>query len=393
MMKWLHLLVGGMLLLQIGCDLPRERGAIGFGQQEGGGASGPSAGIQADGAASARPGGKWADIPYRAEVVANRLNVPWELVAAPDGRLFFSERPGSIRVIQDGRLLEDPLISFSAPFLSEGEGGLLGLALDPQFAENHWLYAYHSYRQGEQVKNRVIRLKEAGNKARVDNILLDGIPGNLFHNGGRLSIGPDGYLYITTGDAQDPLLAQDLRSLAGKILRLQRDGRIPPDNPFPGSPVYSMGHRNPQGLAWHPRTGDLYSSEHGQSARDELNRIIAGANYGWPLIEGAERAEQLQPPLVHSGEETWAPSGMTFVTKGPWQDRLLIANLRGQQLLLVDPQSLSVRPILQERYGRIRTVREAADGSLYLLTNNRDGRGRPSEADDRIRLRPIATEP
>ncbi|UFJ41216.1 PQQ-dependent sugar dehydrogenase [Brevibacillus humidisoli] len=363
-MKWLHVLAGGLLLMQTGCDLPWQLGV---------GGDKPSS----------------AEIPYQEEIVAGRLHVPWELVAAPDGRLFFTERPGTIRVIQDGRVLEEALISFPAPFLSEGEGGLLGLALDPDFADNHYMYAYHSYRQGDEVKNRVIRLKEAGNKVQVDHVLLDDIPGNLFHNGGRIKIGPDGYLYITTGDAQVPDLAQDPSSLAGKILRIALDGEIPRDNPFPGSPVYSLGHRNPQGLAWHPQTGELYSSEHGQSAHDELNRIVPGANYGWPLIEGAGRARQLQAPLVQSGTETWAPSGMTFVTQGEWQGRLLLANLRGQQVLAVDVEDMTVQPILHGRYGRIRTVFEAADGSLYLLTNNHDGRGRPAGDDDRIiRLRP-----
>ncbi|GAX90492.1 PQQ-dependent sugar dehydrogenase [Effusibacillus lacus] len=343
-------------------------------------------------------------IPYRQEVVARGLDVPWAIDLAPDGRIFFTERPGHLRVVDNnGKLLDDPAISFEAPFVSEGEGGLLGVALDPQFQENHYLYVYHSYKDNSQLKNRVLRLVERDNKARVDKVLIDTIPGAGIHNGGRLKIGPDGCLYITTGDAHQPGLAQDRSSLAGKILRIRLDGSIPADNPFPGSPIYSLGHRNPQGLAWQPESGSLYSSEHGQSAHDEINRIQIGFNYGWPLIQGdktrpnpEEPGGALLAPLLHSGEATWAPSGMTFLTKGPWKGQLLVANLRGRQLLKLElnkgsngEASLKVETILKEQYGRLRDVLEAPDGSIYLLTNNRDGRGQAQAGDDRIiRFRP-----
>lgn len=196
-----------------------------------------------------------AALPYAVEGVAEGLEAPWALAVAPDGRLFVTERPGRIRVIAEGKLMPEPLLSFSSPFVSEGEGGLLGIAVDPDFAHNGYLYVYHTYRAGEEVKNRVLRLVVRKSRAVVDRVLLDGIPGNVHHNGGRIHIGPDGCLYITTGDALHPELAQDLTSLAGKILRIHRDGSIPEDNPFPGSPVYSWGHRNPQGLAWHPVPG------------------------------------------------------------------------------------------------------------------------------------------
>ncbi|MBO8171784.1 MAG: PQQ-dependent sugar dehydrogenase [Bacillaceae bacterium] len=353
------------------------------------------------------------EIPYTIEVVAEHLHIPWALDIAEDGRIFLTERPGQVRVIQDGKLREEPLISFPAPFVSKGEGGLLGLVLDPEFSRNHYLYVYHSYQEAGNVKNRVIRLVERENRLFVDSILLDGIPGNVFHNGGRLKFGPDGYLYITAGDALDPNLAQDLNSLAGKILRIRPDGTIPDDNPFAGSPVYSWGHRNPQGLSWHPEIQQLFSSEHGQSAHDELNRLEAGANYGWPVIEGDQQSSEpavsvvdgvnvtkpLQRPVLHSGGTTWAPSGMTFVTRGPWKNQLLIANLRGQQILKVtlDPSSRNevkqVESLFRNRFGRIRTVMEGADGSLYFVTNNRDGRGRELNGDDRlIRLIPKRDE-
>ncbi|QRG68432.1 PQQ-dependent sugar dehydrogenase [Brevibacillus choshinensis] len=335
------------------------------------------------------------ELPYVTEVVADHLDVPWAIDIAADGRIFFTERPGRVRVIQEGKLQAEPLIAFPAPFAAEGEGGLLGLVLDPKFAENHYLYVYHTYREGEKVFNRVLRMHEENNRAQVDKVLLDQVPGSGIHNGGRLKIGPDQLLYITAGDARIPELAQDRESLAGKILRIHLDGSLPADNPYPGSPVYSFGHRNPQGIAWHPANGLLYSSEHGQSAHDEINRIQKGENYGWPLIQGDQQKEGMIPPILHSGDTTWAPSGMSFVTSGPWAGQLLVANLRGMQLQKVklDPQKpdsvLEATALLQGEYGRLRDVFAARDGSLYVLTNNRDGRGTPQENDDRIiRLAP-----
>lgn len=344
---------------------------------------------------------------YRAEVFAQGLDVPWDMAFVPDGRVFLTERPGTIRVIDQGRLAAEPVLSLrtAGPFQSKGESGLLGIAADPNFARNHYLYVYHTYEENGALRNRVVRLVERDNKAAIDKVLIDGMPGQSNHDGGRIRFGPDGKLYFTIGDAQDPKLSQDLDSRAGKIMRMGPDGTIPADNPFPGSPVYSWGHRNPQGLAWDPKTGKLYSSEHGQSAHDEINLIEAGANYGWPLIEGdatvpkpgtaAPGGVKLRPPLVHSGSDTWAPSGMTFVTKGPWAGSLLVANLRGEQLLKVklkegDPEKVEkVEKLYKGEWGRVRSVTEGPDGSLYVLTNNRDGRGNPTQGDDRIiRLRP-----
>ncbi len=330
--------------------------------------------------------------PYTIQTVAEDLNVPWELEVASDGRIFFTERSGAVRVIDKGKLLPDPVIRLEPPFLSVGEGGLLGLALDPQFERTHYMYIYHTYEADGEIRNRVLRLKEKDNTAAIDRVLIDGLPGSQNHNGGRIRFGPDRMLYITSGDRYEPELAQNVKSLGGKILRIGADGSIPGDNPFPDSPVYSYGHRNPQGLAWHPDTKQLYASEHGQSAHDEINRIEKGANYGWPLIEGDETLQdpsEMKTPLLHSGTETWAPSGMTFVTKGPWKGSLLVANLRGEQVLKVTlkppdyREAVSQEPVFRE-WGRIRNIREAADGSLYVLTNNRDGRGFPREGDDKI---------
>ncbi|MBD2861743.1 PQQ-dependent sugar dehydrogenase [Paenibacillus oceani] len=339
-------------------------------------------------------------VPYgEPEIVADKLNVPWDLAFAPDGRMFFTERPGTIRVITDGKLLPEPVFAFSGPpFVSTGESGLLGLTLDPDFAANGYMYTYHSYEMNG-IKNRVLRLVLEGNKAKLDRVLLADIPGQRNHDGGRIRFGPDGLLYVTTGDAQERELSQTPGSLAGKILRIRSDGTIPADNPDPKSPMYSYGHRNPQGLAWQPGSGRLFSSEHGQTSKDEINIIEKGANYGWPLIEGdVKEAKQplpagtvLRTPLLHSGASvTWAPSGMTFVANGPWKGQLLVAGLRGEQVLKLtlegaDPVRVTGQESLWKgQFGRIRNVTEGPDGSLYLLTNNRDGRGTPAAGDDRI---------
>ncbi|WP_341346867.1 PQQ-dependent sugar dehydrogenase [Paenibacillus sp. FSL H3-0469] len=352
----------------------------------------PPANAQPDEAPGASPG-----FPYTAETLASGLEVPWEMAFAPDGRIFITERTGSLRVIENGKLRDAPLLKLSDPLVSKGEGGLLGLALDADFEQNGRAYVYHTYRTEEgETANRVLQLQIGSSAAEISGVLLDHIPGDTNHNGGRIKIGPDGNLYITTGDRYEPELAQDNNSLGGKILRITPRGSIPEDNPWPGSPVYSMGHRNAQGLAWQPESGALYSSEHGQSSHDELNLIEAGANYGWPLIEGDE-TEASQPelvtPLVHSGKETWAPSGMTFITQGPWAGELLVASLAGQQLLRVSLPPAGGAPsmtsLFKDKYGRIRKVAEGPDGTLYLMTNNRDGRGDPQEQDDQlIALRP-----
>lgn len=266
----------------------------------------------------------------------------------------------------------------------------MGIALDPNYSQNHYIYVMHSYSDNNKILNRVIRLLERNNTLSIDKILLDQIPGNQFHNGGRIKVGPDRKLYITTGDAQNPSLSQDTSSLAGKILRLELNGNIPIDNPFPNSPVYSLGHRNPQGLAW-SSNNVLYSSEHGQSSHDEINLIIPGGNYGWPLVQGYEDSNgiTIQKPLVYSQEKTWAPSGITFANQGDWKDKLLVANLRGQQLLVMSlndnkTEVINIESFFKNNYGRLREVIQGNDGSIYISTSNRDGRGNPNEFDDKI---------
>ncbi|MCR1954659.1 PQQ-dependent sugar dehydrogenase [Clostridioides mangenotii] len=333
---------------------------------------------------------KLRQFPFEIEVIAENLYVPWAIDISDVGDLYFTERSGSIRVIEDGKLNPQPLITLPAPFISQGEGGLMGIALDPNYSQNNYLYVMHTYTEDNQIYNRVVRLVINENTASIDRVIIDKIPGGQIHNGGRIKIGPDKNLYITTGDAGNSALSQDPTSTAGKILRIRLDGSIPDDNPIVNSPIYSLGHRNPQGLAWNSNNV-LYASDHGQSAHDEINIIQPGANYGWPLVQGDEETSEVttQKPLIHSGEETWAPSGITFVNQGPWQGNLLVANLRGQQLLDIslNDNGTSVNNIefwLRNQYGRLREVIQSKDGSIYISTSNRDGRGNPDLTDDKI---------
>lgn len=331
------------------------------------------------------------------EILARGLDTPWALDFAPDGRLFISERGGRIRVVEHGRLRPEAWLELEVA--TSGEAGLFGIAVDPQFSQNRFLYAAYSYRIGAfSLRNRLVRLREDPKTAKglLDKILIDDVAGASNHDGGRVKFGPDGKLYWTVGDAQTTRYAQNLKSLNGKILRLNSDGSVPPDNPFPNSPVYSYGHRNPQGLAWQPASGRLYATEHGPSGfqgccRDEVNWIEAGKNYGWPEIRGDEAKDGIVSPVLQSGtNETWAPTGAAFVSAGPWTGALLFAGLRGQTLyhLILDPKDprkvQSFERHLARQFGRLRDIVEGPDKMLYLLTSNRDGRGRPAPEDDRL---------
>ena len=332
------------------------------------------------------------------DVVAKGLDTPWAIDFAPDGRIFVSERPGRVRVIRDGRL--DPAPWIALDVVEQGESGLMGLALDPQFARNGYVYVAYTYRAGDgRLLDRLARLRDdpATGRGVLDRVLWDDVPAGNIHDGGRVRFGPDGKLYWTLGEVGNAALAQDTSSLNGKILRLNPDGTAPADNPFPGSPVYSYGHRNPQGLAWQPGTGRLYATEHGPSGglqgccRDEVNLIEPGRNYGWPVIAGGQTRAGMESPVLSSGDTvTWAPGGATFVTRGPWAGSLLFTGLRGQALYRLtldsrDPRkALGLESLFEGRYGRLRDVAEGPDGALYVLTSNRDGRGSPSADDDRV---------
>ena len=328
--------------------------------------------------------------PYDIEIIAIDLFVPWAIDISKEGKLYVTERSGNIWMMKDGKFLPEPLITFEPPFISQGEGGLMGIALDPNFLLNHFIYVMHSYFENGRLYNRVVRLLEQNNKASINGVILDKTPGGRFHNGGRIKVGPEQNLYITTGDSGILTLSQDITSTAGKVLRIALDGGIPKDNPISNSPIYSLGHRDPQGLAWNSNN-ILYESEHGQTAHDEINIIQPGANYGWPIVEGNEETKEIitQKPLIESNEETWAPSGIAFVNQGPWQGKLLVAALRGEQLISISlnnngTEVVKVESWLANRFGRLREVIQAKDGSIYLTTSNRDGRGAPALDDDKI---------
>ncbi len=343
-----------------------------------------------------RSGPKQAAPSLSVESVVRDLATIWAVDFAPDGRIFLTERSGRIRTVRDGALDPEPWLTIDG-VVESGESGLMGLALDPEFAANGYVYATYTYTaEGGGLQNRLVRLKEdpATGRGAMDTILWDDVRGGRVHDGGRVKLGPDGKLYWTMGDSGSQDLAQSLDTLNGKILRLNVDGSIPADNPFPDSPVYSYGHRNPQGLAWQPGTGYLLALEHGpsgqQSCCDEVNVILPGQNYGWPQAFGDQSAGLTIPPLRHSGtsrETTWAPGGATFVTAGPWAGTLLFVGLRGEALYRVTLDQSGITGFEEHfkgQYGRLRDVVEGPDGAIYLATSNKDGRGRPNAGDDQL---------
>ena len=336
----------------------------------------------------------------RVEVVADGLTVPWSMDWISDSVIILTERNGNLRIIQDGELLEKPLLSIDVGGV---EGGLLGVAVDPNYSENSFIYLYYTYNEFLTTSNKLVRYQLVNETTLVeDKVLIDGIPGGPFHDGGRIQFGPDGKIYVTTGDAGNPDLAQDPSSLGGKILRINSDGTIPNDNPWENSPVYTIGHRNPQGMDW-DNTGNMVATEHGPSglrgnAHDEINVIVAGTNYGWPHIIGGQTRENLQSPILHSGNDTWAPSGAEFYVddKIPqWNDRYFVATLRGSHLHMIEfdlenSAIVSHEKLFQDEFGRIRDVQTGPDGFLYMLTSNQDGRGMPKLNDDKVlRIVPI----
>lgn len=307
---------------------------------------------------------------------ANHLFIPWTINKSGNN-IFLSEREGFvIQIDGDFGLVEVQEVDVSESVLPEGEGGFLGFTLAPDFETTKRAFAYHTYQKDDQSFNRIIALKLDENKWKEENVLLEGIPSGELHAGGRIQIGPDDMLYATTGDTGNKELAQELDSLAGKILRMEQNGDIPEDNPFEDSYVFSYGHRNPQGFAWDDK-GNLFSSEHGESGNDEINLIVAGGNYGWPVIQGDEVAKNMITPIHHSGEETWAPSGMGYNN-----GTLYIASLAGSKIFTYDIENDQVGEFF-DGAGRLRDV--LIDGNaLFTITNNHDNRGEPTEKDDRL---------
>lgn len=337
---------------------------------EGSTTNGETSATEADGSVT-------ANLTGETETAADNLDAPWEIQFAGED-IYMTLRSGSIVKVSGGEQTVQP-ISLNPDVLSQGEGGLLGFALAPDFADSRTAYVYHTYGEGDGIRNRVIRIEEEASGAGWNEtaVLLDDILGARTHDGGRLAFGPDGMLYATTGDAQDQSSSQDTGSAAGKILRMTPEGEVPGDNPIENSYVYSYGHRNSQGIDWLD-DGTMYASEHGPRGHDEMNEITAGANYGWPDVMGDETGDGLTPPLYHTGTGTLAPSGIAATPDG----KLLVANLRGESLTEFDPTTNEMTEILNN-VGRIRDV-AVHDGQVYLITNNTDGRGSPGDQDDKL---------
>jgi glucose/arabinose dehydrogenase len=313
---------------------------------------------------------------WTVDVIAGDLDYPWDIERAGD-RILVTEAAGDVVMIDGGHLTRHP-VKTSDPIAREGGGGLLGMALSKDFETNGTAYFYHTYNSDAGLTNKVIEARFDGSGWRETRVLVDGIPGHRLYNGGRIAIGPDGNLFVTTGWTEDRERPQDLNSLAGKILRMTLDGKVPHDNPFPGSYVYSYGHRNPQGLAWDDG-GRLFTSEHGQTAHDEINIITPGTNYGWPLISGDDQRRGMAKPMLHSGNATWAPSGIAFAGK-----ELLVTALASKALYVLDARRGRLRPIFSSG-DRLRDVLPVGE-NIYLITTNRSPRAEGPSQDRLLKL-------
>lgn len=334
---------------------------------------------------------------YEIKTVADNLYVPWSIVFTDPDRMLVTERNGKLRVIRNGILLEQPLKVFEE-VSSDGEEGLMGLALDPDYRENKFLYISYAYGSSDNMSVKVVRFKDEGEKLSDEKTIIDGLPAERYHAGCRLRFGPDGKLYITTGDAGERKLAQDINTLYGKILRINPDGTIPADNPFPDNPVWSYGHRNPQGIDWYPGTDILYSTEHGPSGfdgpggGDEVNIIVKGGNYGWPVVSHRERKEGMISPVLEFTPAIAPASGMFYRSDSipQFKNNYFFGCLRGSGIMRVvmdksDPSKILSNEMLAEvNFGRIRDIAQGPDGAIYFSTSNRDGRGRVREGDDKI---------
>ncbi len=315
-------------------------------------------------------------------VLARNLDKP-RAIAVSDDRIFVTEKGGTIRVIQNNTLLESPLATLRGADVFDG--GLLGIALHPDFSTNHYMYVFLTYEEDGNLWNKILRITESENKLQTAKVILDKIPGSSFTNGGFIKFGPDEKLYIGTGTVSDAShLPQDPDSLSGKILRINDDGTFPDDNPFSNSPVYSLGHRNPQGMTWDD-DGNLFVAEFGPEKNDEINLIQAGKNYGWPeqQCSGNENFEN----AVICYDPSIEPGGILFYFGDSldFESSFIMASMRAANLYQVDfEQGLSSQKSVLSGIGRVRDVVEGPDGSLYVITSNTDGKGFPDGTDDKL---------
>ncbi|WP_436606514.1 PQQ-dependent sugar dehydrogenase [Sorangium sp. So ce1036] len=356
---------------------------------------GPGCTLVEDGAGA--PGA----VAVKAETVVTGLEVPWGIAFLPGGDFLVTERPGRIRLVSKGQLVERPVATIATH--EGGEGGLLGIVAHPRFEENRFIYVYVTAERDGERSNRVLRYRVADDLrgATFDRVILDGIPGAARHDGGRLRFGPDGMLYIGTGDAAEPDTAQSMDSLAGKLLRLTPEGEIPADNPFPGKAAVLLGIRNTQGFDW-LGSGELVVTDHGPSGdlgrrgHDEVNVVSLGANLGWPTIYGCEAREGLVTPLL-TWDDAVPPGGAAIYTGSAipeWRGSLIVGTLGSEHLHRVafepgKPPRIEAHEVYfegdpPEGYGRLREVIMGPDGALYVTTSNCDGRGDCPDDKDRI---------
>lgn len=328
--------------------------------------------------------------------VVSGLIVPWEIVFPQPNKMYVTERGGRVRVVQDGELLPDPILTIPE-VSSRAEEGLMGMALDPAYETNRLMYLAYAYQENDGIRVRVVQYEDLQTQLAQRAVIIDNIPAARFHAGTRIAFGPDGKLYITTGDASQKDIAQDLLSLGGKILRINADGSIPTDNPFPNSEIWSYGHRNSQGISWNPSTGHMYASEHGPSVfdgppgGDEINLIEPGNNYGWPIVSHDAQHPDMISPLVQYTPAI-APGGILWYSGDlfpHFQNTILIAGLIGEGVYWATIDELNPSRIIETgklefEIGRVRTITQGIDGSIYLLTSNEDGRGVSTPEQDRI---------
>ncbi|MDQ3131626.1 MAG: PQQ-dependent sugar dehydrogenase [Acidobacteriota bacterium] len=348
---------------------------------------------------------------FRVETVAANLEVVWSIIFAPNGRIFLTERPGRVRVIENGKLRDAPF--FVVPDIEpSGESGLMGMTLHPDFSANRFVYLAYAYQDKGDQRVRVARYRETGDTLTDAKTIIENIPAARYHSGTRLKFGPDGKLYITTGDATKQSEAQKLDTLAGKTLRLNDDGTVPADNPFTNQKgarpeIWTFGHRNAQGMDFQPESGLMFQTEHGPSiidgvslfkrtGGDEVNIVERGKNYGWAKISHKSKREGMETPIIEYSPAIAPASGMFYRGSAfpEFKNNFFFGALKGQsivRLVLDGKRIVSQDKLLEKEYGRIRDVAEAPDGTIYFSTSNRDGRGDPAKEDDRIfRIVPVA---
>lgn len=336
-------------------------------------------------------------VSIETEIFVENLYVPWSIVFTDKDRMLVTERNGKLRAILNGKLQEKPVKIFE-DVSSGGEEGLMGLTLDPDYQNNNLLYVSYAYDNGDILNVKVVRYKDEGDNLSGEKIIIDGIPAEKYHAGCRIKFGPDGKLYITTGDAGERNLAQDKNNLYGKILRINSDGTIPSDNPFPENPVWSFGHRNPQGIDWFPGTDIMYSTEHGPSGfdgpggGDEVNIIEKGGNYGWPVVSHKNSRDGMISPALEFTPAIAPASGLFYKSDSipGYKNNFFFGCLRARGIVRVVVNENNPREIVSfekadlSRIGRIRDIAEGPDGAIYFSTSNRDGRGTEKDGDDKI---------